>query len=93
MCIQVTDLIFMLFRPIVLENCVNISLEFLLYCRVIFGLRKVIENRNSRLFTLFVTKKTGQIFQEKNEAFVCVFVPNTRFLHWFSLETHYKLSP
>ena len=93
MCIQVIDLIFMLFRPIVLQNCVIISFKFLLHCRVIIGLRKSIKNRSSRLFTLFVTKKTEQILQEKNEAFVCVFVPNTRFLHWFSLETHYKLSP
>ena len=72
MCIQVTDLIFMLFTSIVLENCVIISFKFLLYCRVIIGLRKVIKNRNSRLFTLFVKKKNK--FFKKRMKRLCVYL-------------------
>ena len=72
MCIQVTDLIFMLFRPFVLENCLIISFKFLLYCWVIIGLRKVIKNRNSRLFTLFVKKKNK--FFKKRMKRLCVYL-------------------
>ena len=73
MCIQVIDLIFMLFRPIVLQNCVIISFKFLLHCRVIIGLRKVIKNRSSRLITLFVTKKQNKFFKKRMKR-LCVYL-------------------
>ena len=63
----------MLFRTIVLENCVNISFRFLLYCRVIIGLRKVIKNRNLRLFTSFVTKKQNKFFKKRMKR-LCVYL-------------------
>ena len=47
--------------------------QFLLYCRVIIGLRKVIKNRNLRLFTSFVTKKQNKFFKKRMKR-LCVYL-------------------